>query len=110
MPTNAPLSDQQQTPISANQQEHLAPELDQTPQQQISSTSLNEIHQSPQWIQNPYIGYPAAIYNSAPHMLYPRPGIVGPLDYYQFQPQLAAMMSAGLNTRELCVVCGDKAR
>jgi hypothetical protein len=40
--------------------------------------------------------------------MYQRPGVgvIGPLDYYQLQPQLAAMMSmtAGMNTRELCVV------
>lgn len=40
-----------------------------------------------------------------PQILYPtRTGIIGPLDYYQFQPQLAAMMSVGIGARELCVV------
>lgn len=58
-----------------------------------------------QWIQSSYLGYPT-IYNAAPQVIYPRSG--GPLDYYQLQPQLAAMMSVGFNTRELCVVCGDK--
>lgn len=71
-------------------------------------TSVIKQEQQSQWIQNPYLNYPA-IYNAGPQVIYPRSGVVGPLDYYQLQPQLAAMMSAaGFNARELCVVCGDK--
>ncbi|PZQ94259.1 MAG: hypothetical protein DI539_31130 [Flavobacterium psychrophilum] len=78
---------------------------------------MAEQQSSQQWLpnnlQNPYIGaYPAAtIYNA--QMMYPRPGagVIGPLDYYQFQPQLAAMMSmTGMNTRELCVVSFSKCK
>jgi hypothetical protein len=101
-------SDQEQTPTAKNDQ---LPEQEQTPQNPNAFASL--LPDQRQWmsnnLQNPYIcAYPAAtVYNT--QMMYPRPGagVIGPLDYYQFPPQqLAAIMSmtAGINTRELCVV------